>query len=122
MPSATSAVSDPVAAPSSTKRNAAWLNSAVASVMITRVPRSPGDGAARARTYRRYCSTARLSSLVLVVTKSRSPHVNFVDAATRGLDSVYLLRLRRARRRDCVQPDPRPLGALGENRTGRCLI
>ena len=38
IPSATSAVSDPVAAPSSTKRNADWLHSAVASITTRSIP------------------------------------------------------------------------------------
>src|SRR5690348_6749094 len=42
MPSATKAVSEPVAAPSSTKRNADWLHNAVASVITSRVPLPPG--------------------------------------------------------------------------------
>ena len=38
IPRATSAVSDPVAAPSSTKRNADWLHSAVASITTRSIP------------------------------------------------------------------------------------
>src|SRR5438477_4791054 len=38
IPRATSAVSEPVAAPSSTKRNAAWLHSAVASITTRSIP------------------------------------------------------------------------------------
>src|SRR3954469_13810368 len=38
IPSATSALSDPVAAPSSTKRNADWLHRAVASVTTGSIP------------------------------------------------------------------------------------